>query len=195
MGFIKSALELAMEKTEGLQVDKAQLRRDELYRQGRGIGARMVQDGVQGLAQALKGTPCQDKTESQSLKQGVLDSLLANMTFTAQMDSATALPTGLKEAMEALGVKGAEPLVQTLEQLRDQFLEDLQQLKEALAQQLGPRLKQRAEQMAAQAGVQYRFVLEKDPDYIKVLNQNLERARAHYQPALEELKQQIQDRL
>ena len=46
MGFIKSALELAMEKTEGLEVDNEELRRKELFIQGRVAAAKGLDDGA-----------------------------------------------------------------------------------------------------------------------------------------------------
>lgn len=45
MALIKSALELALERTEGLTVDKDELRRKDLFNQGRILSAKGLEEG------------------------------------------------------------------------------------------------------------------------------------------------------
>ena len=105
----------------------------------------------------------------------------------------TILP--LDSLMDILTGKSSSEILSQIKELLDQFQQDAIQLKTAIIQQLGPRLKQRAEQMAAQSGTAMRYVMERDPEFVKVMNQNLEKLREQYLPHLEMFKKNLTDLL
>ncbi len=194
MAFIKSALELAMEKSEGLTVDKEELRRKEIATAGKAACAQALAGAEESWEPVLK---TQEKALSKADFSvwclGAADTLLARIQL---MDFGPASEmTRVMTFLDELGRKKASARLQKMAQLVGQFQQELKQLKEAIAQQIGPAIKQRAQQLAQQTGANPQFILEKDPTYLKVLNENLEPMRAEYSQALEQLKAEFRSGL
>jgi hypothetical protein len=187
MALIKSALELALERTQGLSVDKDELRRKELFNHGRVIAAKGMDDGPQafstGLEQRLKELKGGD---AEAFRSGAGDNLVGRINLAFETPALKDLEkvAGLLEVLTA-GKSGE--LMKSLGGLFQQYGQEVTQLKTAIAQQLGPQLRQRAQQSANPG----QYVLERDPAYLKVLAENLEPMRAEYQAHLDEAKAQL----
>jgi len=188
MALIKSALELALERTEGLTVDKEELRRKELFTSGRVAVAKALEDEtlsfevmVRDQEKALK------KTEFSVWADGAMENLLSRILLSsdpqaqATFESVTAL-------LDFLTHKKAGATMQKLAQLLAQYGTEVGQLKQAIGQQLGAQLRQRAQQQGANMSV---WNLERDPGYLKVLAEHLEPLRAEYQQALDQAKSEV----
>lgn len=191
MGHIKSALELALEKSEGITVDKGELRRKDLFNQGRTLGVKALTDGTDFLKEELiKLEKAYKPEEISAVRSGLAEALLGRIVLGIAADSQRELPR-VTDLIASLTQGKSSSKMQKLVAMNQQFQEEIVQLKEAIAQQLGPALKQRAQQMARDTGAQVKFVLEKDPGYLKVLNQNLEPLKNQYSEAFEKLKNEI----
>lgn len=188
MALIKSALELALEKTEGLSVDKEELRRKDLFNQGRVAAAKALEEGVDAFETVLHN---QEKALSKNdyavLAGGAADNLLSRIVLASDPNNATTL-NKVGELLERLTKKKAGPRLQKIAGLLQQYGTEVGQLKQAIGQQLGTQLRQRAQQAGHNPAT---YVMEKDPAYLKVLAENLEPLRAEYQAALEALKTEI----
>ncbi|OHD11582.1 MAG: hypothetical protein A2Z96_02045 [Spirochaetes bacterium GWB1_48_6] len=194
MGLIKSAFELAMEKSEGLTVDKEALKQENSFKKGRTIGLKSLSEGVDFFKKEWKLLETDKEFSLKDGKLGVMEAWLS--TFTLKIipeGDKTILP--LDSLMDILTGKSSSEILSQIKELLDQFQQDAIQLKTAIIQQLGPRLKQRAEQMAAQSGTAMRYVMERDPEFVKVMNQNLEKLREQYLPHLEMFKKNLTDLL
>jgi hypothetical protein len=188
MGLIKSALELAMEKTEGLEVDKEELRRKELFNQGRVAAAKALDDGADTFEAALAAQQkALDKKEYGLFADGAADNLLSRILLAADTAS-TATLTKVADLLDRLTGRRAGQHLQQISGLLQQYGTEVGQLKNAISQQLGPQLRQRAQQSGANPAT---YVMEKDPAYLKVLAENLEPLRAEYQQGLDGLKTEI----
>lgn len=188
MALIKSALELALEKTEGLSVDKDELRRKELFNQGRVAAAKGIEEGVDLFETALGGQEkALAKGEYSIFAGGAAENLLSRIVLATDPLSATTL-NKVGELLERLTKKKAGPRLQKIAGLLQQYGTELGQLRQAIGQQLGPQLRQRAQQAGHNPAT---YVLEKDPAYLKVLAENLEPLRAEYQSALDALKAEV----
>jgi hypothetical protein len=188
MALIKSALELALEKTEGLSVDKDELRRKDLFNQGRVAAAKALEEGVDAFETSLHNQEkALSKTEYPLFAGGAAENLLSRIALAADPASTANLnKTG--ELLERLTKKKAGPRLQKIAALLQQYGTELGQLRQAIGQQLGPQLRQRAQQAGHNPST---YVMEKDPAYLKVLAENLEPLRAEYQAALDALKAEI----
>lgn len=191
MALIKSALELAMEKSAGLSVDKAELKKKELITQGRlTAGKYLGEDGLDLAAeQKLKEKELKDE-ELQAWKEGISEAFLSRINLVYEAP----IPAEIIKAAEGLAVLGgrrAADLASKGLQALESFAGEFKQLKEAIVQQMGPALKQRAAQVAAQTGASTKYVMEKDPAYLKILSENLEPMRAEYQKMVDQLKEEL----
>lgn len=188
MALIKSALELALERTEGLKVDKEELRRKDLFNQGRVAAAKSLEEGVDYLETAIKTQEkALKKDEFHLFAEGAVENLLSRILLAT--DPATlATVAKVSDLLDRLTHKKAGARMQKVSGLLQQYGTELGQLRQAIAQQLGPQLKARAQQSGANMAT---YVMEKDPAYLKVLAENLEPLRAEYQTALEQAKAEI----
>lgn len=191
MGLIKSALELAMEKTVGLEVDKVALRQKEKNLEGRTVAIKALIEGVDFLTQHWNELKKEaNKDDQASWLEGALLALLGRFSLTTnpevELDMNAATPLLL-----ALTRNKAQSELTKMKDLVVQFGQEVIQLKSALEKQVGPQLRQRAEDYARQSGVQMRFILEKDPTFLKILTQNLDPLKVQYSESLEDLKSQV----
>ena len=188
MAFIKSAFELAMEKTQGLSVDREELHRKEIFNQGRAAAAAALENG--SVESVLKDREKElSKADFLTWRQGFSQSLLSRVTLHADTGPASELTRALG-LLDELTHHKAGPLLKGMGGLLNQFKQELAQLREAIAQQVGPALRQRAAQMAQQTGANPQFILEKDPNYLKILSENLEPMKAEYSQNLEKMKEE-----
>jgi len=188
MALIKSALELALEKTEGLSVDKEELRRKDLFNQGRVAAAKALDEGADWFESAIKSQEkALKKDEYGHFAEGASENLLSRLVLASDQLAVTTLAK-VSDLMDRLTHKKAGPRLQKVGGLLQQYGTEVGQLKQAIAQQLGPQLKARAQQSGANMA---NYVMEKDPSYLKVLAENLEPLRAEYQQALDQLKVEV----
>ena len=188
MAVIKSALELALEKTEGLSVDKEELRRKELFTQGRVAAAKGLEEGVDSFETALLAQEkALKKPEYAVFADGAADNLLSRIVLAIDpAASATLAKAG--ELLDRLTKKKASARLQKIAGMLQQYGTEVGQLRAAIGQQLGPQLRQRAQQQGHNPAT---YVMEKDPAYLKVLSENLEPLRAEYQQGIDALKTEI----
>ena len=188
MALIKSALELALEKTEGLSVDKEELRRKDLFNQGRVAAAKGLEEGADTFEATLSGQEkALDKREYAIFAGGAAENLLSRVVLAAD-PAATAVLNKAGDLLERLTKKKAGARLQKIAGLLQQYGTELGQLRQAIGQQLGPQLRQRAQQAGHNPAT---YVMEKDPAYLKVLAENLEPLRAEYQASLDQLKAEV----
>lgn len=188
MALIKSALELALEKTEGLQVDREELRRKDVFNQGRVAAAKGLEEGPDAFESAVKAqAKALNKDDYHVWAEGAAENLLSR--FLLQTDPlAQANQAKTAELIDRLTHGKASARLQKIAGLFQQYGTEVGQLRQAIAQQLGPQLKARAQQSGANPAT---YVMEKDPAYLKVLAENLEPLRAEYQAGLDQLKAEI----
>jgi hypothetical protein len=188
MALIKSALELALERTEGLTVDKDELRRKEVFNLGRVAAAKSLDEGVDFFETSIKAQEkALKKDEYHLFAEGAVENLLSRILL-ASDTVAIATLTKVGELLDRITHKKAGARIEKISAMLNQYGTELGQLRQAIAQQLGPQLKARAQQAGTNMAT---YVMERDPAYLKVLAENLEPLRAEYQAALDQLKAEV----
>lgn len=188
MALIKSALELALEKTEGLTVDKEELRRKDLFTQGRVAAAKGLEEGVDSFeTTVLAQEKTLKKPEYAIFADGAAENLLSRIVLATDPASTSAIGKA-GDLLDRLTKKKAGARLQKITGMLQQYGTEVGQLKAAIGQQLGPQLRQRAQQQGHNPAT---YVMEKDPAYLKVLAENLEPLRAEYQQGLDAIKTEI----
>ncbi len=191
MGKIKSALELAMEKTADLKSDKAALRKNEINREGKISLSRYLENSEKSdLPSRLKNLK---GDEALWFKTGVMDTVLANLTLPRAKGDLEKLPR-LQDALLLLTGKrnrGIKEIFTQLQLLLNQYLENMDQLEDSLAQQYEPRLRQKEMQLRQQTGQEIHLSPEQDPDFMKLLSEQISRMDDQYGEVLKQAKEQI----
>ena len=189
MGRIKSALEIALERTEAVKTDKASIGHFEAKQQGKRLANAFLADPSKNPEDELKQYP---KDQLESLKQGMFEVLLPQITLPAAPDD---LPR-----VEAVG-KGLHLLMKNapfaamykqLIQVLSQYLGEAAHFEQAIRQQYAPKLRQKEEELSRRMGREVRIDPFQDPEFAAFFNQNLNALKANYQAAVDQVRGEAQ---
>ena len=190
MGKIKSALELAMEKTADLKVDKKAVKKNTLTREGKVSASSFLENPDRSdMKERLKHY----KGEEQSwFKSGAVDTVLANLTL-PQIEADLKKLDRLSEALVLLTgeKKETRTMFDQIKQLFQQFLSNMDQLEAGLKQQYEPQLRQKEMQLQQQTGQEVHLTADSDPDFLKLLSEQYGRMEQQYNDVLKQAKDQI----
>jgi len=189
MGRIKSALEIAMEKTEGVKGDKTTIGLFEAKQRGKRLANQYLAGELSSIEGEFKNAASAE--EQAALKEGSFEVFVSQIVLPA-------LPEDMKR-LEAVG-KGLTAIVQDrsfpalYQQILaavSQYLEEAAQYEEAIKRQYAPKLRQKEEELTRRYGRQVRLDPFQDPEFIAFYNQNLNALKANYETLLEDAQQQI----
>jgi len=199
MAQIKSALELAMEKTKDLKVDEAAQEANELRQEGKRNAGRYLEDPASfDLAKKLESFP---KDKRLSVKKGmheVLSSLIqlplndTSMEKLARIGAAYAIlaaDSGLVAG--AMAGKKVQSLFQQLEAFLRKYLDDMKNVDQVIRKQWAPKLREKERAMAARLGQDVRLDPMADPEFAAFYKQNVGAVREQYQAALDKARKDL----
>ncbi|MBI9102044.1 MAG: hypothetical protein JEY99_06500 [Spirochaetales bacterium] len=191
MAEIKSALELALEKTEGVKSDKEGVKRKGLNEKGKKMASQFLNDHKDGkkLKKALGTVPKEDKKE---VLKGVYQVLKANLTLPREDDFSEDLEV-LKTGFTVITDNGNQlnVLFEQLEQFFTQFTQSKEQLYEGLKGQLTPLAQQKSQQISQQRGVQIDLHPEDLPEFGQALQENMAKLTDQFQQALNNVRAEL----
>jgi hypothetical protein len=194
MRAIKTALEIAIEKTENVKSNKASIGIFEAKQRGKKLANAFLAGDIDLTDEIKKTTSSTEQKES--LKQGILDVLISQIT----------LPTGNKETdnqIETIGkglqilsedkknktdTKKLTTLFQQLVQVFSRYLHEASQYEQAIRQQYNPKLRQKEEELSRRIGREVRIDPLQDPEFIAFYNQHMTALKNNYEPVVEQAK-------
>ena len=189
---IKSALEIAMERTKDLKVDARALAANEARLEGKKLAGEYLTDPEQvDFVKRLAAIP---KDRREHAREGAFEVFSARLQLplTVAVDpDATLEPValGLKALNTApFGEKRIQDLFNQLTGFLKQYLEDAKKVDEAIRKQYAPRLKMKEQEMSARMGRPIRIDPMTDPDFAAFYKQNVGQMKTQYQDALDKAK-------
>ncbi len=200
MAIIKSALEIALERSKDIKVDEAALEANALRVEGKKAAGKYLDDPESGLADKLAQYP---KEKRDAVRLGMFEVLSAQIqlpTSDASVAKLDALAVGFAALAPGGGLLGgagaaAEKKVQVLfQQLAGffkQYMDDMKNVEQAIRKQWGPKIREKERQMAARMGQDVRIDPMSDPEFAAFYKQNVSAARAQYQAALDKAKEDL----
>ena len=199
MAQIRSALELALERTKDLQVDPAALEATELRQEGKRSAARYLDDPASiDLRKKLDGYA---KDKRNFVKTGMHESLSAQIqlpTNDAGLEKLASIAAAYSAIASEGGMLGgalAEKRVQSLFQQLDAFLhkylEDMRNVDQVIRQQWAPKLREKEKAMAARLGQDVRLDPMMDQEFAAFYKQNVGAVREQYQTALDRAREDL----
>jgi hypothetical protein len=189
MTYIKSAMEIALEKTSDIKSDRAALAAAEEKEEGKKLASAFFQDPGMDLAEKLKGIA---KEKLAAVKEGFFQVVLSNLTLPRDEEDLKKLDPLARALTILTGEKARIAAFKSqLEQFFKQWLDDRKNLGEALRRQLGPVLKQKEAQISRQLGRPVQLDPRTDPEYMKAYNKNMGSLENQYGDALARAKEDI----
>lgn len=189
MGEIKSALELALERTADVKSDKASLEAHENKQLGMRLAGRYLEE-PEGTAKTELGKL--DRQRKRDAHRGFLQVLLSQLALPQSAADLQRLPT-LTSGLELVirDRRSVGMVMEQVGQLLQQYLDNKTQLIESLRSQFGARLRQREQAMQQQTGSSIKLDPASDPEFSKALSQHLGQLQNQYGQVIAQAKQQL----
>lgn len=192
---IKSALEIALERTKDLKADPKAAAAAEARQEGMRLAGEFLADPE--AVDFPKRLAAITKDKKDAARAGAFDVFVARMQLpsSALADPASELApvaAGLKALNAApFGEKKIQDLFAQLGGFLGQYQEDAKKVDEAIRKQYAPRLKQKEQEMSARMGRPVRLDPMNDPDFAAFYKQNVGQMKAQYQDALDRAKEDL----
>jgi hypothetical protein len=189
MGRIKSALEIALERTETVKTDKASIGLYEAKQQGKRLAnaflAGKAADPSQKLEDELKKHPGE---QQESLKQGIFDVLLPQIALPAVAEDLQRIET-VGKGLRVLITDGRfAAMFKEFLQVLNHYFGEATHYEQAIRQQYAPKLRQKEEELSRRMGREVRLDPFQDPEFVAFYNQNLNALKANYQTAVDQMR-------
>lgn len=187
MGRIKSALEIALEKTETVKSDKSTIGQFDAKQRGKKLANAFLAGEISSLESEIHKA---DRENRASLRQGMFDVLIAQVTLPAA--------EGDQKRIEAAG-KGLEaviadgrfaPLFSQFLQIISRYTGEIRRFDESIRVQYEPRLRQKEEELSRRLGTQVTLDPFQDPEFTTAYNKNLSALRDNYQTVVDQVREQ-----
>ncbi len=192
MAAIKSALEIAMERTKDLKVDQKALAATAARNEGKKLaGEFLANPEATDIAKKLSALT---KDKQKDARAGVFEVLSSRV----QLPLSAASDPGIEHAPLAaafkalasgpLGDKKITGLFEQLTGFLKQYLEDAKHIDEAVRKQYAPRLKQKEQELSSRSGRPVHLDPMNDPEFMAFYKQNVGQLKTQYQEALDKAK-------
>jgi hypothetical protein len=189
MSVIKSALEIALERTQNVEANKEALEANTYATEGKKAVSQFLSEENVDLKKLLDGF---DKKHLGHVKEGAVQALLANVKLPAEeMSLLKSKKAG--EGFHALvsDSKHLSKLLNQMEQFLADFLQERKRVVEAVDQRFEPIRRQKEQAMSQQLGAKVKIDPAMDPDYQKILRDNMTILEDRYAQVLGQVKQEL----
>ena len=187
MGRIKSALEIALERTESVKTDKASIGLFEAKQKGKRLANDFLADPSKKLEDELKKYP---EDQQESLKQGIFDVLAPQITLPASEDDLPRIEAVGRGLCTLISAGSFAAMYKQFMQVISRYLEEVAHYDQAIRQQYAPKLRQKEEELSRRMGREVRLDPFQDPEFVTFYNQNLNALKANFQAAADQVKEE-----
>jgi hypothetical protein len=187
MGRIKSALEIALERTESVKSDKGSIDQFETRQQGKRAANEFLENPGKNLEGELKKIP---KEQQASFKQGLFDVFISQIGLPLSKDDEKRVET-LGKGFHAIIPDGRfSRLFKQFAQLLSRYLDEVARYEEAIRRQYEPKLRQKEEELARRFGRQVQIDPFQDPEFLSFYNQHMNGLKSNYQAAVDQMREE-----
>ena len=187
MGKIKSALEIAMERTESVASDKSSIGQFEAKQKGKKLANEYLEGSVQSLEDEIKKLKGEEQA---SLKQGVFDILISQITLPVVKDDLNRIEAAGRGLHTVIGGKRFGDIVKQMVGILNQYLDEAEQYEEAVKRQYAPKLRQKEEEISRRIGRHIKLDSFQDPEFVAFFNQSINALKANYEGAVAQIREE-----
>ncbi|MGN1164125.1 MAG: DUF6657 family protein [Candidatus Ornithospirochaeta sp.] len=193
MGKIKSAWEIALEKTEAIEVDAERIRHNA------NIDAIRRKAGAYMLAEEDKEEETKKELErydEKTLKEALGQTILNSLSLPLSEDNVSPKKEARISFLLSIALPGndeAQSFLCDILRHTSQYPLHKKQMMEQLKSQFEPMLKEKEERMRQQYGEAPHLTFESDKECREMANKYLERLRDQYQGTLDDAKNQLKE--
>jgi hypothetical protein len=189
MSEIKSALELALEKTKSIATDKETIEKEKFIKQGKTLVSRFLENPNASFKDVLKHY---DKKQKAWVKDGIVQVVMANLVL-PQNHVGLKKNKRLEEVLKDI-VQDKVFLNKIFEQLVsffEEYIEEKERIIRLIDEQYARRLAQKEEELSKKLGQPVKIDKSTDPEYASIIRNNIARLDEKYQAVLSKVKSEI----
>jgi hypothetical protein len=193
MGKIKSALEIALERTESIKTDKASVGLFEARQQGKRLANDYLSNPSTSLEAEIKKCP---EDQKESLRQGIFDVLAPQINLPNTAEDLPRIEAAGKGLCLLINEKSPKEggrfnsMFKQLVQLLSNYLNEAAQFDQAIRQQYAPKLRQKEEELSRRMGREVHIDPFQDPEFVNFYNQNFNALKANYQAPVDQVREE-----
>ncbi len=191
MGEIRSAIDIALEKTADISSSKKSVDSRAIKNKGKKAAGDFISSGDTELFEKLIASES-DETRS-LINEGAVSILLAGVQLPAtkaDLEKLKRTGTGLEILLPKSGLV---QLFEQVAQILNQYLEEREQLAKALEQQFMPRLRAKQQEMAKRYGQTLPMELSQDSEYQAALTKNRRMLEQKYEAVITEVRIRVRE--
>lgn len=190
MARIRSALEIALERTESVKGDKESIELFEMKREGKRIAGAFLDDpDAKNLEGEIKKFP---RDRQQALRRGILEVLVSQVSLPSVKDDLIKLEKVGKGLQVVVSDRRFASLYGQLLQALSQYIDEAGQYEEAIQRKYAPKLRQKEEELSRRMGRQVQLDPFQDPEFVAFYNQNMNTLKSRYQSAVDQVREQAE---
>ena len=187
MGKIKSALEIALERTESVASSKTSIGQFELKQKGKRIANEYLQGTVELLEAELKKVSGEELT---SLKQGIFDIFITQVVLPAGKDELQRVEAAAMGLHVIIGAEHFGEIVKQVSRILSQYLDEVAQHEEAIKKQYAPKLRKKEEDISRRLGRHVKLDPFQDPEFVAFFNQNINALKEKYEDVVVQVREE-----
>ena len=187
MGKIKSAIEIALEKTESVKGDKELIGQYEARQKGKKLANQFLDGSVKSLAEEIEKTA---KDAKESLKLGLFDVLISQITLPIVKEDLKRIESSCQGLLTIIGGKRFGEITKQTVQIMNQYMEEASHFEEAIKRQYAPKLRQKEEELSHRFGRPVKLDPFQDPEFVAFFNQNMNALKSNYQTAVDQVREE-----
>ncbi|MDD2405085.1 MAG: hypothetical protein PHU24_01360 [Sphaerochaetaceae bacterium] len=192
MALLKSAWEIALEKTESITADPEKNRIDTLRTEGRKLaGAYLTSDDPEDTTfdKTYRASKEDDRIH---LRQGIASTILMNIALPQSEEYASRFEKILHMATVIDGKESSSlHLLEQINQFFSQYLTAKDKLVERVKQQFQQVFDQKQEMLTQKYGKGVEMAMERDPEFIQLLQKHYSQLTNQYQSVLDQARDQL----
>ena len=193
MSKIRSALEIALERTESVESNPQRIEEEALTKEGQRLISKYLFEHAVSLDEIKEELSSKDDQQRGYLISGIANALTANISLPQNGAPIDHLPS-IKTAIESLAPdEEISEQFDRIEQFFQQYRQQTEQLRRSLEQQYEPKLRQKQQQLSQQYGRMVELTPEQDPEFLELLSKHMKQLDEQYRSVLDEVKVQIKD--
>ena len=189
MGRIRSAWEIALERTESIEVDEKKIRLNAKIEEIRKIAGSFLSAEERDLSKLEKLDGC----GLDELKQGLKVALMGSVTLSANKVEQERIERLMILSGYVFKDEESYSLYGKILQLVAQYPEHREQLVQQLEETLEPELRQKEAMMKQQYGQDVHLSLEDDKEMVEIIKSNLDKLNSQYEELIKGAKDKLEN--
>jgi hypothetical protein len=188
MGRIKSALELALERTESVKGDKTVVEQFEAKQRGKKLAGQFLEGGSVALDDEIKK---ESASMREALREGIFDILTARINLPVTKDDIKKIEALGKGLQSIIADRGFAAFFKQYVAAASRYLDEAAGYDEAIKRQYAPKLRQKEEDLAQRLGQAIKLDPFQDPEFVAFYNQNMSALKANYEDLAAQVREQV----